>query len=103
LVRRVRTLPRILSPAEVDALAGALRTHRDRAVVAAMVLGGLRRSEVLGLRLEDLRVAERRVFIAEGNGGHQRLVPVSRASTTSPATWSPSVRPALRPAPCSWC
>jgi hypothetical protein len=37
LVRRVRTLPRILSPAEVDALAGALRTHRDRAVVVAMV------------------------------------------------------------------
>ncbi len=46
-------------------------------MVAAMVLGGLRRCEVLGLRLEDLRVAERRVFIAEGKGGHQRLVPVS--------------------------
>ena len=29
LVRRVRTLPRILTPAEVDALTGALRTHRD--------------------------------------------------------------------------
>jgi integrase/recombinase XerD len=55
----------------------ALRTHRDRAMVAAMVLGGLRRCEVLGLRLEDLHIAERRVFIAEGKGGHQRLVPVS--------------------------
>ena len=30
-----------------------------------------------GLRLEDVRVAERRVFIAGGKGGHQRLVPVS--------------------------
>jgi integrase len=49
-------LPRILGPAEVDALTGALRTHRDRAMVAAMVLGGLRRCEVLGLRLGDLRV-----------------------------------------------
>ena len=47
----------------------ALRTHRDRAMVAAMVLGGLRRCEVLGLRLEDLRVAERRVFVAEGKAG----------------------------------
>ena len=46
-------------------------------MVAAMVLGGLRRCEVLGLRLEDLRVAERRVFVADGKGGHQRLVPVS--------------------------
>jgi integrase len=77
LVRAVRTLPRILSPAEVDALMAALRTQRDRAMVAAMVLGGLRRCEVLGLRLGDLHVAERRVFIAEGKGGRQRLIPVS--------------------------
>ena len=72
LVHATRRLPRILSPAEVDALTAALRTHRDRAMVAAMVLGGLRRCEVLGLRLEDLRAAERRVFIAEGKGGRQR-------------------------------
>ena len=60
LTRRTRRLPRILAPTEVDALTAALRTHRDRAMVAAMVFGGLRRCEVLGLRLEDLRVAERR-------------------------------------------
>ena len=36
LVRCVRRLPRILAPAEVDALMAALRTHRDRAMVAAM-------------------------------------------------------------------
>ena len=48
-------------------------------MVAAMVLGGLRRCEVLGLRLGDLRFGERRVFIAEGKGGHQRLIPVSAA------------------------
>ncbi len=40
MTRRVRTLPRILTPVEVDAL------------------------------------TERRVFIAEGKGGHQRLIPV---------------------------
>lgn len=42
LTRRARRLPRILTPAEVDALTGALRTHRDQAMIAAMVLGGLR-------------------------------------------------------------
>jgi integrase/recombinase XerD len=77
LTRRTRRLPKILTPLEVDALTAALRTHRDRAMVAAMVLGGLRRCEVLGLRMEDLRVGEHRVFIVEGKGGHQRLVPVS--------------------------
>jgi site-specific recombinase XerD len=93
LTRRVRKLPRILSPAEVDALTGALRTHRDRAMVAAMVFGGLRRCEVLGLRLEDLRVAERRVFIAEGKGGHQRLVPVSTRFFTAVAAYLDTERP----------
>ena len=32
---------------------------------------------MLGLRLGDLHVAERRLFIAEGKGGRQRLIPVS--------------------------
>ena len=94
LTRRTRRLPRVLTPAEVDALTGALRTHRDRAMVAAMVFGGLRRCEVLGLRLEDLRVAERRVFIADGKGGHQRLVPVSSRFFAAVAAYLDTERPA---------
>ena len=93
LVRAVRRLPRILAPAEVDALMAALRTHRDRAMVAAMVLGGLRRCEVLGLRLEDLRFAERRVFIAEGKGGRQRLIPVSGRFFAAVAAYLDAERP----------
>jgi len=93
LVRAVRRLPQILAPAEVDALMAALRTHRDRAMVAAMVLGGLRRCEVLGLRLEDLRFAERRVFIAEGKGGRQRLVPVSARFFAAVAAYLDAERP----------
>lgn len=77
LVRATRTVPRILTPTEVDKLTAALRTHRDRAMIAAMVLGGLRRCEVIGLRLSDLRPGERRVFVADGKGGHQRIVPIS--------------------------
>ncbi len=37
LVRLPRTLPRTLSPAEADRLVAALRTHRDRAMVLAML------------------------------------------------------------------
>lgn len=93
LVRVTRRLPQILSPAQVDALTAALRTHRDRAMVAAMVLAGLRRCEVLGLRLEDLRVAERRVFIADGKGGRQRIVPVSTRFFSAVADYLNSERP----------
>jgi integrase/recombinase XerD len=94
LVRAPQTLPRILDPAEVDALTTALRTHRDRAMVAAMVLGGLRRCEVLGLRLADVRFAERRLFIAEGKGGHQRIVPVSPRFFTEASAYLDAERPA---------
>ena len=77
LVRVPRTLPMILSPEQVRALLDALRTHRDRAMVLAMVLGGLRRCKVLGLGLGDVRVVDRSLFVAEGKGGHQRVIPIS--------------------------
>jgi len=93
LVRVPRTLPKVLDPPEVNALMGALRRWRDRAMVEAMVLGGLRRCEVLGLRLEDLRAVERRVFIADGKGGHQRLVLMSARLFTSVAHYLDVERP----------
>jgi integrase/recombinase XerD len=70
-------LPRVLSPVEVDKLLGALRTQRDRAIVLAMLLGGLRRCEVLGVRLRDINPGEQRLFVASGKGGRERIVPVS--------------------------
>ncbi|MDO5500889.1 MAG: tyrosine-type recombinase/integrase [Propionibacteriaceae bacterium] len=93
LVRAPRKLPRVLTPAEVVALTGALRTDRDRAMVALMVHGGLRRCEVLGLRFEDVHVGDRRVFIAEGKGGHQRLVPVADLFFTTLAGYLSRERP----------
>ena len=77
LVRVPRTLPRILPPAEADRLVAALRTHRDRAMVLAMLLAGLRRCEVLGLRFCDVQVADRRLAVVEGKGGHHRIVPAA--------------------------
>jgi integrase/recombinase XerD len=94
LVRGVRRLPQILEPGQGEALLAALRTERDRAMVEAMLLGGLRRCEVLGLRLEDLRLGEWRVFIADGKGGHQRLVPVSERFFRTVARYLASERPA---------
>jgi integrase/recombinase XerD len=93
LVRGVRRLPRILDPDEAAALLKALRTRRDRAIVEAMLLGGLRRCEALGLRLEDVRLGECRVFVAEGKGGHQRLVPLSPTFFTTTAAYLECERP----------
>jgi site-specific recombinase XerD len=89
----VAGLPRILPPAEVDVLTAALRTHRDRAMVAAMVLGGLRRSKVLGLSLDDLRFAERKVLITGCKGGRQRLISVSGRFFAAVAAYLEAERP----------
>ena len=93
LIRTPRTLPRVLSAGEANAFMAALRTQRDRAMVEAMLLGGLRRCEVLGLRLEDVSAGERRLFIAEGKGGHQRNVPVSPRFFTTLAAYLSEERP----------
>ena len=79
----MRQLPRILAPAEVDALMAALRTHRDRAMVAAMVLGGLRRCEVLALHMGDLH--------------GRRAVGVHRRGPGRPAPAGPGIQAILRP------
>ena len=87
LIRTPRTLPRVLTPADAARLLAALRTRRDRAMVLAMLLGGLRRCEVLGLRLTDINLADRRVIITEGKGGHHRIVPVASGFFTALARY----------------
>jgi integrase/recombinase XerD len=93
LIRTPRTLPRVLLPHEADIFMAALRTRRDRAMVEAMLLGGLRRCEVLGLRMKDISPGERRLFIVEGKGGHQRTVPVSQRFFTTLAAYLAEERP----------
>jgi integrase/recombinase XerD len=64
-------------------------------MVLAMLLGGLRRCEVLGLRFEDVQVADRRVFIVEGKGGHHRVVPVANRFFDALGDYLHDERPAV--------
>jgi site-specific recombinase XerD len=90
LVRVPRTLPKILSPSEVTALLGALRTDRDRAMVYAMVLGGLRRCEVLGFVLATSRCRSGRCSspktTAATSGSSRSRTPSSRRLATTSIT-----------------
>lgn len=71
-----RGVPRGLSVAELQELLAAVPdTHagtRDRAIILTMVLTGLRRSEVLGLRLGDLTRDGRVYFRVRAKGGIDR-------------------------------
>lgn len=78
LVREQRRLPESLELAEVQVFLSGLRTHRDRAMVLAMLLGGLRSAEVRGLLLKDVDQGRRRLRVL-GKGGRERVVPVDAA------------------------
>ncbi|MGV9387068.1 tyrosine-type recombinase/integrase [Nonomuraea sp. NPDC003707] len=102
LIRTPRTLPRVLEPGEVSAFLAALRTRRDRAMAEAMLLGGLRRCEVLGLRLGDLRPGEHRVFRSPWcTTWRPACLPESADSRSArcPATWRWARLPPRRPPP----
>ena len=75
LVRQDNRLPKSLPPADVDVFLSDFRTHRDRAVVLLMLLGGLRCAEVRGLLLRDVDMGRRRLQVV-GKGGKERVVPV---------------------------
>jgi len=78
--------------ADVQAFVTGLRLHRDRAMVLAMLLGGLRSAEVRGLRLVDIDQGRRRVTVV-GKGGKERTVPVDRAFFTEVTAYLRLERP----------
>jgi integrase len=96
LMRTPTTLPRLLSPPQVIALLAALRTRRDTAMVLAMLLGGLRRCEVLGLRLGDLQPGDGRLQITAGKGGYQRIVPIAGRFFVTLASYLDAERAQMR-------
>ncbi len=92
LLRQARRLPESLDPADVAAFLADLGTHRDRAIVLAMVLGGLRAAEVRGLRLADVDGGRHRVRVI-GKGGRERVVPIERAFFAELAAYLHEERP----------
>ncbi len=76
-----RTLPDVLSVAEIDAMTAAIdpsreESLRNRAIIETLYGSGLRVSELVDLRLSRLNLKDG-FLIVEGKGGKQRLAPVS--------------------------
>jgi len=78
LVRQDRPLPESLEADDIEVFLADLNTYRDRAITLAMLLGGLRASEVRTLRLADVDIGMRQVKVT-GKGSKQRIVPIDRA------------------------
>ena len=59
-------LPRAIAPGDVRKFLGAITEIRDRALILVLLRTGMRIGEVLGLRMRDLDVLERKINIYEG-------------------------------------
>jgi integrase/recombinase XerC len=89
--RKEQSLPRTLSVTEAGAVVeargreGALGA-RDRALLELLYATGLRVSELVGLKVEDVDLAARQVRTV-GKGRKERIVPFGRAAADAVKTW----------------
>ena len=100
-----KVLPKALALSEVERMmeqAGTAADHpqadavalRDRAIVEMLYAGGIRVSELTGLGVEDLSLAEGRMLV-RGKGDKERIVPLGRAAVEALDAYLSRGRPAL--------
>jgi integrase/recombinase XerD len=100
-----KILPKALAPSEVERMmehAGVAANHpqadavalRDRAIVEMLYAGGVRVSELTGLGVGDLSLAEGRMLV-RGKGDKERIVPLGRIAVEALEAYITRGRPAL--------
>jgi len=97
--KRWRTLPEVLTVAEVERLLDAPSlderlAFRDRAMLEVAYGAGLRVSEWISLGVRDVMLRDHLVRVF-GKGAKERLVPIGRRAIGAIATYLRELRPAL--------
>ncbi|MDT8402166.1 MAG: tyrosine-type recombinase/integrase [Bacteroidales bacterium] len=75
--RKSRPLPQVLSKEEVTRILQSTRNSKHRLLLSIIYSCGLRRSEVINIRLTDLNRDRKTLHIRAGKGNVDRVVPVS--------------------------
>lgn len=92
---KLKVPQRVIVPLQADQVArfwGSFRTARDLAIVALLLLNGLRSREVLELKLEDLLFREAQVRV-HGKGSRVRLMPLPPETIRILQCWLKTERP----------
>lgn len=71
LLRKIRikvpdALPRAMDPVDVKRLLAVIDNIRDRAIIVIMLRSGMRIGELLSLKMDDVRLAEKKILLWEG-------------------------------------
>ncbi|HEY1265230.1 MAG TPA: site-specific tyrosine recombinase XerD [Terriglobales bacterium] len=103
--RQWKVLPKSLAGDEVARLLGSPRAssnrkdaeaivRRDRAILEVFYAGALRVSEIVGVKLQDLKLDLGYVLV-RGKGDKERIVPIGRSAQDALATYTKSARTLL--------
>lgn len=83
LPKKQRKLPEVLNSEEISSLLSSIDTSkkegsRDLAMLLTMYSSGLRVSELLDLKIEDISFNKRIILVRSGKGNKQRSVPINQ-------------------------
>ena len=105
--RQWKVLPKALASSEIDDLLSSKQTQqtaasdpnpalalRDRAILEVLYAAGLRVSEVINVKLEDLKLEMGHILV-RGKGDKERMVPVGRAAQQALRIYLEQARTAL--------
>ena len=76
--RREKRLPNVLSKSEVKAILASPTNLKHRAMLSLIYACGLRRGELLHLRLTDIHSDRHLLFIHQSKGKKDRMAPISQ-------------------------
>jgi len=93
--KKPRTLPLVLSRADVLTFVTDPQRLRDRALLSTAYACGLRVSELVGLQVEDIDSGRMQVAIRQGKGQKDRRVPLSKHLLALLRTYWRADRPTL--------
>ena len=91
--KRPKTLPVILSPAEVLRVFAAIRSVKYKAIIATAYAAGLRISEVCALQVSDIDSQRMRLHIRSGKGKKDRSVMLGESLLALLRQYYQAVRP----------
>ena len=75
--RREHRLPNVLNKTEVKSILNSCRNLKHRAMLSLIYACGLRRSELLNIKLNSIDSQRKLLFIKQGKGKKDRMVPLS--------------------------
>ena len=75
--KKYNPLPKVLATEEVAAIINALNNSKHKCMISLIYAAGLRRSELLNLKIVDIDSKRMQILIKKAKGAKDRIVPLS--------------------------